>query len=374
MMYVDVPTNDEMEALARHRSDLCVSITLPTTPITADTDGDRILLGNLVRDALAQADAAKIDRRRVEATAEALADLVDDDDFWRVQARSLVVYATPDEVRTYRVPSALTAQVAVSDRFHLKPLLLARTFPHACRVLALAIGGARLLEISADLPTAEIRVPDLPRDAASAVGKASIGQRSFSGRLGGSEGRTVRMRQYARKVEAALRGVLASADVPLVLAAAEPIASIYRSVNTYPHLLPEGVDGNPEGEADGALATAARNVLDRAYAGQLAEWRDLYHEREANGRATKDIAHAARAATFGMIDTVMVDMDRAIPGTVDDESGAVTFAEGASAVSYGVADEIARRALLAGGRVLSVRSGDIPGGGDLAAILRYPLR
>jgi hypothetical protein len=38
-----------------------------------------------------------------------------------------------------------------------------------------------------------------------------------------------------------------------------------------------------------------------------------------------------------------------------------------------VVDEIARRVLLTGGRVLAVRRQDIPGGGSAAAILRYPV-
>jgi len=60
-----------------------------------------------------------------------------------------------------------------------------------------------------------------------------------------------------------------------------------------------------------------------------------------------------------------------VPGTIDDE-GAVTFADGPSAATYGVVDEIAGRTLLMGGRVLGVRRADIPGGGSLAAIMRYP--
>jgi len=41
------------------------------------------------------------------------------------------------------------------------------------------------------------------------------------------------------------------------------------------------------------------------------------------------------------------------------------------AVNYGVVDEIARRVWLNGGRVLAVRSADIPGNGSVAAILRF---
>jgi hypothetical protein len=61
-----------------------------------------------------------------------------------------------------------------------------------------------------------------------------------------------------------------------------------------------------------------------------------------------------------------------VPGTVD-EDGGVTFATSASAATHGVVDEIAGRAFLTGARVLGVRRTDIPGGGSLAAILRYPL-
>ena len=47
--------------------------------------------------------------------------------------------------------------------------------------------------------------------------------------------------------------------------------------------------------------------------------------------------------------------------------------ESDDAVNYGVVDEIARRVLLARGRVLAVRRTDIPGDGPAAAILRYPV-
>jgi hypothetical protein len=62
-----------------------------------------------------------------------------------------------------------------------------------------------------------------------------------------------------------------------------------------------------------------------------------------------------------------------VPGELNEETGAVTFSESDDAVSYGVVDEIARRVLLNGGRVLAVRDVDVPGGGTLAAILRYAL-
>mgnify|MGYP005821538185 CR=1 FL=1 len=52
-------------------------------------------------------------------------------------------------------------------------------------------------------------------------------------------------------------------------------------------------------------------------------------------------------------------------------AGVVTLARRDDAVSYGVVDEIARRAFLAGGRIYAVRRDDIPEGASVAAILRY---
>ena len=88
--------------------------------------------------------------------------------------------------------------------------------------------------------------------------------------------------------------------------------------------------------------------------------------------ATRD-AQAARAATYGAVQIMLMDIDELVPGKVDETDGSVTFAERASADSYGVVDEIASRVIMSGGRVLAVRKADIPRGQSLAAILRYPM-
>jgi hypothetical protein len=263
--------------------------------------------------------------------------------------------------------------VEVSDRFHVKPLLRSATFPQAAFVLALSQSTARLVEVSPDAPPVEVRVPGMPSDAASAVGKASIADRSPDRRIQGSEGQKLRLRQYARRVDEALRPILAGLDLPLIVAGTEPLESIFRSVTTYPHLAPTAVAGNPDGKSDGELAEASRRVLDELYADELRELRARYEQRVPQGRASDDLAAIARAATFGAVDTAFVDIDESVPGFVDEADGAVTLDDSDDAVNYGVVDEIARRVLLARGRVLAVRRDDVPGDGAAAAILRYPV-
>ena len=147
MLYVDTPTSHDIAALNVERSDAAVTLYVPTTPLTQNIGGSRIAFGNLGRDAVEQLKAAGFDKRRMASLQEGLAMFDDDDEFWRLQANSLAVFATPDRVVTFRLANRLSALVEVSDRFHLKPLLRAVTFPHEAFVLALSENQVRLIEV-----------------------------------------------------------------------------------------------------------------------------------------------------------------------------------------------------------------------------------
>jgi hypothetical protein len=295
-LHTDIPTRAEVEWLLTTRDPSCVSIYLPTSPITQDAQADRIELKNLAASATEQMEAAGAQRAAVAEVRGLLDDLGDDDEFWAEQARSLAVFASPTGLRTYRLPNRLVSEVEVADRFYVKPLLRAITFPQAAFVLALAAGGVRLVEVTRDGPAYTVDVPGLPTDAASAAGKASIADRAPVRRLQGSEGQKVRLRQFARKVDHALRGVLAGLELPLILAATEPLDAIYRSVSSYPHLVEPGIRGNPEARTDEELAAAARTVLDGEYERESGAVRDRFELRSSDGRASGDVATVARAA------------------------------------------------------------------------------
>lgn len=97
------------------------------------------------------------------------------------------------------------------------------------------------------------------------------------------------------------------------------------------------------------------------------------NENYPRERVAFDTAQIARAATFGAVDTLLVDIDSHQPGFLDEADGALTFSDADDARDYGIGDEIARRALRTGARVLAVRADDIPGDGSVAALLRYPM-
>jgi hypothetical protein len=251
MLYVDTPTSREFGDLNQVRSDACVSIYRHTTPLTREIRKSRINLGNLVKNAISQLEAAGFDKRRIWPLQEQFDHLLVDDAFWLRQARSLAILATP-------------------------------------------------------------------------------------------------------------------------AAATQPVESLFRSLSAIP-ALPETISGSPDRLSDAELASAARPVLDVHYKNVIASFHRSFEQRASQNRTTTDVSDAARAATFGGVEYLLVDIDTVVDGFVDEETGAVTFNTKGDAANYGVVDEIARRALCSGARILGVRREEIPDGKELAAILRYPM-
>lgn len=372
MYYVDMPGAKEIGELDLIRSDVCISIYLATTPLSRETEPSRINLGNLVKKAVAQLEATGFDKHRIVPLLEQFDDLLTDDDFWNHQANSLAILATPESLRTFRMANKLTDIVEVSDRFHLKPLLRAITFPHAAHILAIAENSVRLIEVSADLPARVVKVRGLPADLTAVVGKATKKDYTGIGHMHGVQGHKSYLARYVRKINEVLRPFLMHSDRPLILATTTTLETLFRSLGMIP-ALPDIIAGNPEHLSESELAKAARPVLDAHYAGQIKEFHRLFEERTGQRRTTTDISDAARLATFGGIDRLLVDIDSVVDGFVDDVTGEVTFGSQGDAINYGVVDEITGRALRTGAKVMAVRKDDIPGRSDLAVISRYPI-
>lgn len=373
MRYVDIPTAAEIRALAKKRHPASLSFSLRTTPLTQEAQQDRIKFSNLAHDALQQINDGRISKSDFAALEASLADMVEDDDFWAHQSESLVVFATPDRIRTFRLPNHLMDGVEISDRFHLTPLLRAVTFPHNAIALVLGQNAVRAVEITGDRPAGEIQGHGMPSDAASVARKASILGRSPKGRLQGSEGQKVHLLAYSRRVDEALRPLLSGGDVPLILVVHEPLRSIFLSVCSYDHVLEGHPEGVSEESTDAEIASASRVLIDAYYEDLLKEVRGTYASRVNDRRASDSVSEIARLAVMGGVETLLVDMETTLPGQVDPSTGEASFCETSGPDSYDVLSEIACRVIETGGQVMSVRQADLPGSSPLAALLRFPI-
>jgi hypothetical protein len=391
MLHIDIPTLAEFKALAQIKGETCVSVYLSVSPLAENIRANRTAFKDLAKEALSQLREAGADKHKIAVFEERFDRLagpernVQNEDkirklqrakpdpiesFWHYQANGLAVLSTPGMMRMFRLPNSPKPLAEVADRLHLTPLIRAMTSPHDIFVLALAEESVRLIHAFANFPPVRLQVPDLPGNAEEATRRPSFHVRAPRRRLQNLEGEKVLLHTYVRQVEHAIHSVLAGLNTPLVLAAEEPLASMFRSLNTYPRLADEMIEGNPDLKTDAELEDAAIPILDRLYSRELRAVIALYDELKPR-RATTDVSFAAHAATAGAIEQLLVDLDAVVPGLVSDIDGSVIYSASDDAETYSVVDEVARRALCTGARVMGARKDELPDRAPLTAILRY---
>jgi hypothetical protein len=391
MLHIDIPTLEEFKALAQIRGEVCISVYLPVSPLVQNIRANRIAFTYLAGEALAQLRETGVDKRKIvdfEARFDHLAGLerdVQDEDkirklqrakpdpfdtFWHYQAHGLAVLSTPGLMRIFRLPNSPKPLAEVADRLHLTPLIRAMTSPHDIFVLALAEESVRLIHAFVNFPPVRLQVPDLPGNAEQATRRPSFHVRASRGRLQNLEGEKVLLHKYVRKVEQAIHSLFAGLNTPLVVAAEEPLASMYRTLNSYPGLADETIEGNPDQKTDAELEDAAIPILDRLYSREVKAAIALYDQLKPR-RATTDVSYAAHVATAGAVEQLLVDLDAVVPGLVSDVDGSVIYSASDDVETYSVVDEVARRALSTGARVLGARREELPDRAPLTAILRY---
>ena len=369
MLYSDPITTQDFLALCQERG-TCVSLYLPTTPVTQDTQADRINLSNLITAATEQA-LAIATKTEVAEIEEQLLDLLDDDDFWSHQANGLGILVTPARLVTYRLVYSVESLAEVSDRFHLKPLIPAFQ-PKTAFVLAISQKSVNLYEFTPNHELITLSVEDLPADFSAVTNRTLQRDAAPSGRLQGGEGKKVLQRQFVRAIDQAMRPVMTGSNVPLILATTSDLQALYRSVSNYSMLVEEAVTGSVENLPMPELTESVKPIVQNLRHQRLESWEQEFQQRSNESRASSDLTTIAKLASRGQVAKLLVDTDSTIYGSLDD-NGSLTLAEGRSGESYGVMDEIINRVMLNGGEVLGVRQDDPEVGSllPISAILRW---
>ncbi len=370
MLTADIPDTDQLLELMEHRDEASVTIVVPSSPLPTEHERIRIGLRNAVDEAEEQLERKDLQRGDAASVVGPLRALVDDDDFWRRQSRSLVVLAAPGRLDAFRLANELEERVAVGDRFDTGALLRAVAFPHRAFVVVLTQGDARLLEFGPDHRPVE-RPLSLPDDHALMLERTSTDGTFDRHRADGATGDRPERERYARTVQDEVVTAVPD-DVPLILAAASDLDTAYRAVNTHPLLLDAGVSPHPDSLDDARLSAAVREILDAHYAEELDRWRERFGTLRAEGMATSRLKEVATAAASAGIAELYFDIEATDEGTID-EFGTVERAAEAGPDAYALVDELAARVLRAGGSVRAVRNRNLLDGSPVAAVLRFPL-
>lgn len=374
----------DVEPLLEDRPGPCISLYCPTVRSGARPQQGPICLKNLLSEVAEVLRANELDKMAVESLLGPLEELLSDVSFWNTREEGLALFRAPGFLQAFHLPRAFPDRWFIGERFFLKPLLPLVASDGLFHVLALSQNEVRLLAATGRT-VRRIEAPDLPESLAAALGSeetpqqllyhtaasASAGQPAiYHGQGVGKGAVKEELRRYLRQVETAIRKLLAGRATPLVLAGAEPLPSIYREISAYPRLAEAVISGNPEHLTDEELRDRAWKILEPTFQETRHRMAERFGELAGTGRASSDVREILPAARHGRVEALFLACDTDLWGRVDSMENVIVHAAPENGDEE-LLDAAALFSLRHGGTVYGLRHGEVPGGGDLAAVFRY---
>lgn len=391
-------TEGDLRKLVEQCKRMCISIYMPTERAGKEVKQNPIRLKNL----LVEAEKRLVEEGvRVSEAQELLGSarvLLRDSLFWQYQSDGLVLFLSSDTLRHYRLPLNLEQLVVVSDRFHIKPLLPLLSGDGRFYILALSQGEIKLLQ-GTRYRVDEIELEDVPRSLAEVLkwddpekrlqfhtSTQTPGADRAPSAIGGMRpaifhGHGVAsaddpkdyILRYFHRVDEGISEVLRGQQASLVLAGVDYLHPIYRKANTYPHLVDDGIEGNPEELSAEELHRRAWPVVHPLFQADQKDAAAQYKQLASAGskRASSDLNQVISAAYHGRVETLFVTTDLQRWGIFDPNSNEIELHEETRAGNEDLLDLAAVHTLLNGGTVYAVEPEKVPGETALAALFRY---
>lgn len=378
---MDIVTVPWLKALSSRGPGPCVSIYLPTHRQGGQgREQDPLRLKNLLGRAADELEALGHRAPDVKSQLRPAHDLVRDGGFWAAPEDGLALFLSGGRMDVLRLPVDFDELVVVADRFHVRPLLPSLAAGHSFYLLAISKGATHLYR-GTRFRISEAEVAEMPAGIDDALWyldrEGQLQHRSGGGRTvfhghGGIKDTAVdELLQYLRAIDHAVSGVLAGQRVPLVVAGLEGVVSRYRQVSRYPHLLDEGVVGNPDDMSLDALQAAGWRIAEPRYA-SLRTQQEAAMAAGLGGRLTSlDLGAIADAAFQGRVDALWISAGEHRWGRWNPVEAHLDLHPQREPGDYDVVDRIAITAWERGAALYVDEAWKTPGAGPLAALYRY---
>lgn len=379
---MDRITKEELKTLSAGDPQWRISLFMSAHRAGRDTEQNSIRLKNLVRRAEEGLAARGLRTPEIQEMLAPARKLVDDPLFWQRQSDGFALFLSPDIFRFYRLPLSFQELAVVSPRFYFIPLLPLLTGEGRFYILALSQNRIRLMEATrhtVDEVDAEALLPSFAEVLQFDHFERQLQFRTGtpSGRVGArpamfhghdpSEDDKVRILRWFHRIDDDLPELLRRSGAPLVLAGVEYLLPLYKEANSYPHLLEEGVTGNPDDARPEELHVKAWPIVERIFTKSREQAAERYGQLAGTGQTSVDLEEILTAAYHGRVDVLFLATDAKVWGHFIPD-GENTPAEEADEDLLNLA---AVQTLLNGGVVHAVEKDLMPEEGALCAIFRY---
>lgn len=306
-----------------------VSIYLPTSRSTTESKNNEIRFKNLLKKVESTL-ISDYPGKQGEKILSDLKDLAEDKKFWANQLDGLGVLATSEDVVVYKLQRDVMEYVEVADTFYIKPLLNAYQTDDSFQILALNKSDFTLYEGN----RYAIRKVELPEDQhkslkdvvgyftddnhmqGSSVGLQGSARFGYGGSSRDEE--AIDVEKYFRWVDRYIfENHSKKSELPLILASLPENHTEFAKLSHNDYLTAEGIKKDPQSLDDADLRKMAWAVLEPDFNNHLKKLMEKYELSKSKELASEDISEIARAAMEGRVESLIVNLNKTVPGSID---------------------------------------------------------
>jgi hypothetical protein len=388
---MDILNPADLKALIAQQGKWSVSIYMPTHRVGREQQQDPIRLKNLLAEAETKLLANGLRRPEVEKLMRPAEELLWRDNFWRHQGDGLAIFLSNGFSMIYRLPAEFEELLIIANNFHIKPLLPLLGRVAKFYILALSLNNIRLFqgtpdtisEIALNFPNSmdEALWMDDPEkqlnlhSSSMSRNEAKGGTAVFHGHDPADDQKNNILR-FFQTVSEGINALIEDKTTPMILAGVDHILPIYREASTYQNILEDGITGNPDRENLNELHQQAWNIVKPIFEESQKKAFEKYQQLsgQQSAQATNNLSTAVKAARFGQVETLFVPLGVQIWGRYDETNNQVIVESKPGPENEDLLDFAATETILNSGQVFAVPREQLPGEGELAAILRYAVQ
>jgi Bacterial archaeo-eukaryotic release factor family 7 len=385
---MDILNPADLKSLIAQQGKWCVSLYMPTHRVGREQKQDPVRLKNLLAEAETKLLANGLRRPKVQTLMHPAEELLWDQDFWQHQSDGLALFLSNEFFVKYRLPIGFEELLIITKTFHTKPLFPLLNRVGKFYVLFVNLNHIRLFQATMDMisevalkfpisidealwmddPERYLNLHSSSTSTSEAKGRSAI----FHGHNIADEEKKNILR-FFQSVNRELYRLLEDKNLPMILAGVDYLLPIYREASTYDNMLEDDITGNPDKEdlkhIHEYACQIARPIFEENQKKTRGKFEKLRGQQDA--LAIDNLEEAVKAAKFGQVDTLFVPLDEHKWGRYDAENNKVILESESGPENEDLLDLAAAETILSSGQVFAIPREEMPGDGDLAAILRY---
>ncbi len=379
MHIADTFNKRDLEALLKEDAGPCISVYLPTHRSGKETRQNATRFKNAMD---------SVQELVPGLGTEPFIKLMNDTPFWQHQKDGFAMFISPDTLNVYRLPKKFPEVVVGADQFHLKPVLPLVVYDTSFFILALSQNECRLFKCSMQ-DCREIRPKNLPDSLAQAL-RFDLQEKQLQFHTAGPEGSRPgrkaasfhghgtnddedkdRILRYFQAIDRPLTNFLGTRKDELILAGVDYLHPLYKRANSYPHLLDEGITGNPETLKIEDLHAAALKIVEPRTREDLDRAVRQYHDLKGTGKAANDLGQIIQEALAGRISQLILSADDHKWGKFTPDAGTVALHSEKQPEDQDLLNMAACHAMRNGASVFPVPGDEMPDDSAAAAVFHY---